>query len=106
MQAVVEILSKYVNYISQLLAMLVIMIGIFKALITFLKDTLTKKSSKESIKESRQELGHSFSLGLGFLIGASILQTVIAPTWDDIAKLSAIIVIRTALNYFLTKESN
>ncbi|MBU0677226.1 MAG: DUF1622 domain-containing protein [Verrucomicrobia bacterium] len=50
------------------------------------------------------ELGHSFSLGLGFLIGASILNTTIAPTWNDIGQLAAIIAIRTILNYFLLKE--
>jgi uncharacterized membrane protein len=45
-------------------------------------------------------------LGLAFLIGASILKTIIAPTWNDIGQLAAIIGIRTALNYFLLKDVN
>ena len=53
---------------------------------------------------SRLELGHAFSLGLGFLIGASILNTTLAPSWNEIGQLGAIIAIRTALNYFLLKE--
>jgi uncharacterized membrane protein len=60
----------------------------------------------KAIRESRIELGHSFSLGLGFLIGASILKTAAAPNWDDIGKLSVIIAIRTILNFFLTMEIN
>jgi len=32
------------------------------------------------------------------------LKTTIAPTWNDIGQLAAIIAIRTALNYFLVKD--
>jgi hypothetical protein len=35
---------------------------------------------------------------------ADVLATAIAPSWDDIGKLAAIAVLRTALNYFLEKE--
>jgi len=38
------------------------------------------------------------------LLGADILATAIAPTWDDIGKLAAIATLRTALNYFLERE--
>jgi len=37
-------------------------------------------------------------------LGADILATAIAPTWDQIGKLAAIAVIRTALNHFLRRE--
>ena len=90
--------------ICQLLAMLVILTGIIKALIIYVKDVLFNKKAIEAIAESRLEIGHSFSLGLAFLIGASILKTIIAPTWNDIGQLAAIIGIRTALNYFLLKD--
>ena len=42
--------------------------------------------------------------GLGFLIGGSILNTTIAPTWNDIGQLASIIAIRTILNYFLLRN--
>jgi uncharacterized membrane protein len=38
------------------------------------------------------------------LLAADILATAIAPTWDEIGKLAAIAVLRTALNYFLERE--
>ena len=44
------------------------------------------------------------ALALEFQLGADILSTSVAPTWDQIGKLAAIAVIRTALNYFLTQE--
>lgn len=44
------------------------------------------------------------SLALEFQLGADILSTAIAPSWDQIGKLGAIAVIRTALNFFLQHE--
>jgi uncharacterized membrane protein len=41
---------------------------------------------------------------LELLLAADILQTAVAPTWDDIGKLAAVATIRTVLNYFLEKE--
>ena len=39
-----------------------------------------------------------------FQLGADILSTAISPSWDQIGKLGAIAVIRTALNFFLSRE--
>jgi hypothetical protein len=44
------------------------------------------------------------TLALELQLAADILSTSVAPTWDRIGKLAAIAVIRTALNYFLSKE--
>ncbi|MDJ0736354.1 MAG: DUF1622 domain-containing protein [Nostocaceae cyanobacterium] len=87
--------------ICQLLALFVISIGIIKALIIHLKHSWSFSSSSVGFWESRLEMGYSFSLGLSFLIGGSILKTTIAPKWNDIGQLAAIIVIRTVLNYLL-----
>jgi uncharacterized membrane protein len=90
--------------VCQLLAMVVLSIGIIKALKIYLADVLTPGRSAAAVQASRMELGHSFSLALGFLIGASILKTTLAPTWNDIGHLATIIAIRTILNYFLLHD--
>ncbi len=101
---VVQIFVDGVVLICHFLAIIVIFLGIVKSLIIFIKDALFKMSSAESFRESRIELGHAFSLGLGFLIGASILNTTLAPTWNDIGQLASIIVLRTFLNFFMMRE--
>ncbi|MHC4887237.1 MAG: DUF1622 domain-containing protein [Planctomycetota bacterium] len=101
MKEFITIANEYVVYICQLLAMAVITVGVCKAMVTFLKDVLFGQKSSQAIQESRMEMGHSFSLGLSFLIGGSILKSTLAPTWNDIGQLAAIIAIRTVLNYFL-----
>jgi uncharacterized membrane protein len=52
----------------------------------------------------RLTLARYLALALEFQLGADILSTAIAPTWDQIGKLGAIAVIRTGLNYFLMRE--
>ena len=59
---------------------------------------------KDSNTEIRLYLGRFLALGLEFQIGADILSTAVAPTFDAVLLLGAIVVIRTVLNYFLSKE--
>ena len=54
--------------------------------------------------EIRLYLGRFLALGLEFQIGADILSTAVAPTFDAVLLLGAIVVIRTVLTYFLSKE--
>ena len=52
----------------------------------------------------RLVLARYLALALEFQLGADILSTAIAPSWQEIGKLGAIAVIRTGLNFFLSKE--
>ncbi len=52
----------------------------------------------------RLTLARYLALALEFQLGADILSTAIAPSWDQIGKLAAIAVIRTGLNHFLSLE--
>jgi uncharacterized membrane protein len=42
--------------------------------------------------------------GLTFQLAADIVETAIAPTWDEIGRLAAIAIIRTFLNFFLDRD--
>jgi uncharacterized membrane protein len=42
--------------------------------------------------------------GLTFQLAADIIESSIAPSWEDIGRLAAIAVIRTFLNYFLERD--
>lgn len=64
-----------------------------------------RRSSPPSAKEEvRLRLGRWLALALEFELAADILRTAIAPTWNEIGQLAAIVVLRTALNYFLEQE--
>jgi uncharacterized membrane protein len=59
---------------------------------------------KRSYTEIRLFLGRYLALGLEFQLGSDILSTAVAPTIAEVEILAAIVVIRTVLNYFLSKE--
>lgn len=104
MNGVVYIVVDYLTFAVNIVAIIVLVTGIVRAFCTFIRDVFMGEDAIRAISESRLELGHSFSLGLGFLIGSSIIRTTIAPTWNDIGQLAAIIALRTIMNFFLMKD--
>jgi uncharacterized membrane protein len=80
------------------------MAGALKALWTHARETLSRRLVPSKTCLCRIQLGHSLSLGLEFLVGADILKTAVAPSWQDIGQLAAIIAIRTVVNFLLIWE--
>lgn len=69
------------------------------------RDTDNPAHGAADLKEAiRLKLGRWLALSLEFALAADILRTAVAPTWDEIGKLAAIAVLRTALNFFLQRE--
>ena len=101
LSGIVVSLNGILTGFCQLLALFVIAIGVTRALVIFIKDALFKGQATEAFQRGRLVMGYSFSLALSFLIGATILKTMISSRWDDIARLAAIIAVRTVLNYLL-----
>ena len=80
----------------------IIALGILSAGWLLLK-ALAKRQTAD-FTAIRLTLARYLALALEFQLGADILSTAIAPSWEQIGKLGAIAVIRTALNYFLSRE--
>jgi uncharacterized membrane protein len=81
---------------------LIIGIGVAVAAIRFVRSLTARRSAECS--EVRLTLARYLILGLEFQLGADILASALAPSWDQIGKLGAIAAIRTTLNFFLMKE--
>lgn len=58
----------------------------------------------ESFVLVRLDLGTYLALGLEFQLASDVLRTAVSPTFEQIGQLAAIAAIRTALNYFLSRE--
>lgn len=43
-------------------------------------------------------------MALEFFIAGDIIKTIITPTWQALGILGVIVIIRTILSYFLTKD--
>jgi uncharacterized membrane protein len=81
---------------------LLVAIGVIVAVVQLCRHISAPRQGDFSMV--RLSLARYLALALEFQLGADILTTAIAPTWDQIGKLGAIAVIRTLLNYFLSLE--
>jgi len=81
---------------------IIIGLGVLVAAYQFVRALIPPQM--ESYNRIRLTLARFLAVALEFQLGADILSTAIAPSWDQIGKLGAIAVIRTGLNYFLTRE--
>lgn len=54
--------------------------------------------------KARVTFARYLTFALELQLAADILSTAVSPSWDQIGKLAAIAVIRTALNFFLRQE--
>ena len=90
-----------ISHEVEILAAIIIGIAVIKTLLNYFSLLKALKISKEEI---RVQFGSSVAISLELLLGADVLATAVAPSWDDIGKLAAIAVIRTLLNYFLERE--
>lgn len=101
MEEIAKQITINVSHTVEILAAVIIGVAVIKTLLNYFS---LLKSSKISKEEIRVEFGSSVAVSLELLLGADVLATAVAPSWDDIGKLAAIAVLRTALNYFLEKE--
>ena len=104
MEETIKLITIYLARFVEIGAAFIIGLGTLKALVTYLLSVFKLGEKIFPKNEIRLSLGRNLALALEFLLGADILQTAVAPTWDDIGKLAAIAVLRTGLNYFLDRE--
>jgi uncharacterized membrane protein len=95
-------LVSWLKLLVELTGAAIIAIGIVLAFVGFLRVLIA--SEPDNYNKIRLLLARYLALALEFQLGADILSTAISPSWDQIGKLGAIAVIRTALNYFLSME--
>ncbi len=101
MEELAKAITIYISHAVEILAAVIIGIALIKTLFNYIKVIHQHIEKKEAL---RVQFGSSVAVALELLLGADVLATAVAPSWDDIGKLAAIAILRTALNYFLEKE--
>jgi uncharacterized membrane protein len=101
-----ELLRSYVNLLVRIVeatAATVIFLGALLAAVRFVQAIANRRHRDEFVR-IRLGLGRYLTLGLEFQLASDVLETAVAPTFEEIGKLAAIAAIRTVLNYFLERE--
>lgn len=94
-------ISEYVAIVFGYMGIIAITIGGFIALYLFFKGMILRK---HYLGEIRIKMGQYLALGLEFLLGKDILESIINPTWEGLGMLGSIVVIRTVITFFLERE--
>lgn len=92
-----EAVAAFIGYIG----IAIMLVGCIKGVLLFLWQFFQKENLLSDI---RIELGQHLALGLEFLVGKDIIESLVEPTWDDLGKLAAIIALRTFLTLYLSRE--
>lgn len=83
-------------------ALIVILYGAVEAFITAAARFFSRSAMTSNFPWLR--FGRWLVAGLTFQLAADIIETAITPHWEDIARLAAIAVVRTFLNFFLERD--
>ena len=94
-----ELLVSCVHFLQlslEIISVICVVIGLIKTIIVLIQF--------KSGRTARYCFGDWLATALEFQLAADILATTVDPDLDSLIKLAIIAVIRTFLNYFLTKE--
>ena len=103
MKSITEIFEFLILAMSTV-AVLVLICGVMKATVKFVKNEISHADKASVLRTIKNELGAYVLFSLEILIAADIVESIIKPTFEDIGKLAALVVIRTVISYFLGKE--
>src|SRR5262249_48569377 len=85
-------------------AVLLIMIGGLRAVVGLCRSTVGGPGFQVISRVVFLDLASWLLVALEFTLASDIVRSAIAPTWEEIGQLAAVAVIRTFLNYFLSRD--
>jgi uncharacterized membrane protein len=98
----VRLSVEWLRLVVEALGALVILVGLVATLRVLVRTFTTDRDV--GFGQARITFARFLTLALELQLAADVLSTSVSPSWDQIGKLAAIAVIRTALNFFLTQE--
>jgi uncharacterized membrane protein len=103
LQALFQSIAQWIELVVDGLAILMVAVAAVDATVRSLQNAFRKSRSLE-LRTIWLNFAGWILLALEFSLGADVIGTAIAPTWDAIGKLAAIAVIRTFLGFFLARD--
>ncbi len=94
----VEVFSSLFNVVGSFL----IIYGGLRSMLGVIRIEVLKKPY--SYQQVRKELTNKIVFGLEYFIAADVLETVLNPSQEELLLLGTVVLIRTVLGYFLSKE--
>ena len=104
MEDLFRTVASYVALLLESMIVLTVAIGSLEAIYRILMSFVVHRADDWNRRAVWLRFAGWILISLEFALGADIVRTAIAPSWDDIGKLGAIAAIRTFLGFFLGKD--
>jgi uncharacterized membrane protein len=98
------VIAENVVVIVNAIALFIIVIGTIEAFLRSTRAIFSGSATSHELRNAYLHYARWLVAGLTFQIAADVIETSIAPTWEEIGRLGAIAVIRTFLNFFLERD--
>ena len=98
------VIAENVVVIVNAIALFIIVIGTIEAFLRSVRAIFSGPTTSHELRNAYLHYARWLIAGLTFQIAADVIETSIAPTWEEIGRLGAIAVIRTFLNFFLERD--
>jgi uncharacterized membrane protein len=103
MEEIAKTITICISHTLEIISALIIAAALLKLVVDYSRIYLKPKGGLSPM-EARMDFGSTVAVSLELLLGADVLATAVAPSWNDIGKLAAIAILRTGLNFFLERE--
>lgn len=93
--------------VIDLIGIAIVLWGFVRALFGFLRNEVNRfraGTGAGCMHHVRIDLGTYILVGIEFMIASDIIQTVVKRQLEDLAFVTALVAIRTAISYFLGRE--
>lgn len=104
----VEVVREWIHIavlLMEVVAVVVIAVGVGAGLVRFILETVRPTDRKRAYRDYRVGMGKALLLGLEILVAADVVNTVaLEPTFGSVATLGLLVAIRTFLGWGLVLE--
>ena len=104
MEELLHGLAHYVAMWVEAIAILIIAVGSVQAVVNSARLLFVPHARGMAMRAVWLQFAHWLVAALTFQLAADIVNTSVAPTWDELGRLATIAAIRTFLSYFLDRE--
>jgi uncharacterized membrane protein len=104
MEEALRLVTQGAVLVIDAMALVIVAAGTIEAFVAGIGVVARPKKTSLERHEIWRRYGRWLVAGLTFQLAADIIDTSIAPSWEEIGRLGAIAAIRTFLNFFLERD--
>jgi len=104
MKELLTVITEHAVMVINAMVLLMIFIGTIEVIFNAARSAFSRTATRHEFRDPYLRYLGWLIAGLTFQLAADIIETSIAPNWEELGRLGAVAAIRTFLNYFLERD--